>query len=201
MEVASRIAFAAIPSIRGNPTAEHAGGNACVVSSQNNVGNPRTQLRSTARIRPAIPSVMRTIVRVVNYDKRKRTDTLKPKGMESDHNGWHDVMGGGRMIPGLKMGSKAFIVICGAELGKPYMLPENPGRDTVRANDGIVGRGTGKKRITSCNEAYKGSKFALTRKGADLLKGVSLYVRRQNVSSSITPIKVERLTDIQPKFR
>jgi hypothetical protein len=47
MEVASRIAFAATPTIRGNPTAEHAGGNACVVCSQDNVGNPRTLLRST----------------------------------------------------------------------------------------------------------------------------------------------------------
>jgi hypothetical protein len=45
------IAFMATPSIRGNPTAEHAGGNACVVSSQDNVENPRTQLGSTARIR------------------------------------------------------------------------------------------------------------------------------------------------------
>jgi hypothetical protein len=27
----------ATPSIRGNPTAEHAGGNACVVSAQDNV--------------------------------------------------------------------------------------------------------------------------------------------------------------------
>nr|AAU83819.1 hypothetical protein GZ34A6_30 [uncultured archaeon GZfos34A6] len=41
-------ALAATPSIRGNPTAEHAGGNTCVVSSQDNVENPRTQLRSTA---------------------------------------------------------------------------------------------------------------------------------------------------------
>jgi len=48
MEATARIAFSATPSIRGNPTAEHAGGNACVVSSQDNVENPRTQLRSTA---------------------------------------------------------------------------------------------------------------------------------------------------------
>jgi hypothetical protein len=83
------------------------------------------------------------------------------------------------MIPGLKMVSKAFITICVAELGKPYMLPEFPGRDPVRANEGIAGRGTGKKRMTSCNEAYRGSRFALTRKGADLPAGVSLYARRQ----------------------
>ena len=30
----SQIADKATPTIRGNPTAEHAGGNACVVSSQ-----------------------------------------------------------------------------------------------------------------------------------------------------------------------
>jgi len=124
-------------------------------------------------------SIMRTIVRVVTPDKRNWVDTLKPKGMESDHNGWHDVMGNGQMIPGLKMASKASIVICDVELGKPYMLPESPGRDPARANDGIVGRGTGKKRMTSCNEVYMGSRFALTRKGADLPAGVSLYARRQ----------------------
>jgi len=59
------------------------------------------------------------------------------------------------------MASKAFIVICDVELGKPYMLPESPGRDPVRVNNGIEGRGIGKKRMTSCNEAYMGSKFAL----------------------------------------
>ena len=113
-------------------------------------------------------SIMRTIVKVVTPDKRNWVDTLKPKGMESDHNGWHDVMGDGQMIPGLKMASKAFIGICDVELGKPYMLPESPGRDLVRVNDGIEGRGIGKKRMTSCNERYRGSKFALTREGADL---------------------------------
>ena len=59
------------------------------------------------------------------------------------------------------------------------MLPENPGRDPVRVNDGIVGRGIDKKRMTSCNEVYRGSKFALTRKGVDLSSGVSLHERRQ----------------------
>ncbi len=43
------------------------------------------------------------------------------------------------------------------------------------ANDGLWGRGFGKKRMTSCNERYRGTKFALTRKGADLPNGVSLY--------------------------
>ena len=54
------------------------------------------------------------------------------------------------------MASKAFISICDIELGKPNMLPENPGSDPVRANDGIVGRGIGKKRVTYCNELYRG---------------------------------------------
>ncbi len=144
-------------------------------------------------------SVKRTIVRVVTYNKRKRTATLRPKGTESDYNGYSDVIVDGRTIPGLQMASKAFIGICDVELGKLYMLPL--GRDPVRANDGIEGRGTGKKRMAPCNEAYKGSKFALTRKGADLPAGVSLYARWQNVSSSITPIKCERLADIQPKSR
>jgi hypothetical protein len=65
------------------------------------------------------------------------------------------------------------------ELGKPYMLPELPGRDLVRVNDGIDGRGIGKKRMASCNEMYRGSKFTLTQKCADLSNGVSLYARRQ----------------------
>ncbi len=124
-------------------------------------------------------SVKRTIVRVVTYNKRKRTATLRPKGTESDYNGWHDVIGAGHTIPGSKMVSKVFISICGAELGKPYMLPESPGRDPIRANDGIEGRGIDKKRKASCNEVYRGSKFALARKGADLSSGVSLYARRQ----------------------
>jgi len=124
-------------------------------------------------------SVMRTIVRVVNLNKRNWDDTLRPKGAESDHNGCWDVMGDGQTVLCSQMASKAFIIICDVELGKPYMLPESLGRDLVRVNDGIEGRGIGKKRITSCNEAYSDSKFALTRKGADLPKGVSLYERRQ----------------------
>jgi len=127
----------------------------------------------------AMKSVMRTIVRVVNSNKRNWVDTLRPKGTESDHNGYWDVMGNGQTVLGSQIASKASIVICDVELGKPYMLPESPGRELVRANDGIEGRGIGKKRMTSCNESYRGSKFALTRKGADLPKGVSLDERRQ----------------------
>ena len=77
------------------------------------------------------------------------------------------------------MASKAFAIICDAELGKPYALPENPGRNSVRSNDGTEGIGGGKKRMTACNKTYRGSKFALTRKGADLPYGVLLHERRQ----------------------
>ncbi|NQE46418.1 hypothetical protein C5S31_10390 [ANME-1 cluster archaeon GoMg2] len=143
------------------------------------MGKFENPARINCQNKNAMKSIMQTIVRVVNSDKRNWADTLRPKGAESDHNGCHDVMRDGQMIPCLKMASKAFIVICGAELGKPYMLPESPGRDPVRVNDGIEGRGTGKKRMPSCNEAYRGSNFALTRKGADLPAGVSLYARMQ----------------------
>ncbi len=64
---------------------------------------------------------------------------------------------------------------------------KSTGRSSVRANAGIDGRATGKKRMTSCNEAYSVSKFALTRKGADLSAGVSLYARRQNVRVQLRP--------------
>jgi RNA-directed DNA polymerase len=100
--------------------------------------------------------------------------------------------------------SKAFTIICDVELGKPHKLPEYPGIDPVRANDGLGGRGFDKKRMTSCNEVYRGSKFALTRKGADPIVVVSHCMKGGkpvNVSSSITPSKGERLTDKRPKLQ
>jgi hypothetical protein len=92
--------------------------------------------------------------------------------------------------------SKVFVIICDAELGKPYMLPEKPGSDPVRANDGIEGRGIGKKRMSVCNGLNRGSEFALTRKGADLPEVFRCMNggKPMNVSNSITPIG-ERLTD------
>ena len=124
-------------------------------------------------------SVMRTIERVVTSDKRKRTDTLTPKGTKPDYDGLKDVIVNGHTVSGLQMASKVFIIICDVELGKPNMLPDKPGTDPVRAIDGIVGRGIDKKRMAACNELYRGSNFALTRKGADLSSGVSLHERRQ----------------------
>ena len=72
-----------------------------------------------------------------------------------------------------------FVIICYVELAKPHPLPGYLGRDHVSGNDGIEGRGIDKKRITSCNGVYRGSNFTLTRKGADLPAGVSLYDGRQ----------------------
>ena len=124
-------------------------------------------------------SVMRTTKRVVTQDKRKRTVTLRPKGTKSDYNGCRDVIGNGQKVSGSQMASKAFTIICDMELGKPHKLPEYLGRDPVKANDGLGGRGSDKKRMSICNGSNRGSKFALTRNGADLSSGVSLHERRQ----------------------
>ena len=145
-------------------------------------------------------SVMRTIVRVVSDDKRNWTDTLKPKGMESDYNDWQCIIRNGQVVPGLKMASKAFINIRDVELGKPYMLPKYSGRNSVRSDDGIEGRGIGKKRMSVCNGVNRGSKFALTRKGADLPEVFRCMNggKPTNVRYSITP-KGERLTNTRKK--
>jgi RNA-directed DNA polymerase len=52
------------------------------------------------------------------------------------------------------------------EHGKPVCSREN-GNRPARAGDGQAGIGGRRKRMPSCNEADKGSKFALTRKGAE----------------------------------
>ncbi len=54
-------------------------------------------------------SVKRTIVRVVTYNKLKRTVALIPKGTESDYNNYGDVIVNVRTFPGLQMASKVFI--------------------------------------------------------------------------------------------
>ena len=55
------------------------------------------------------------------------------------------------MISGLKMASKVFTIIYGAELGKPYALPNTCGRNFVRRDDGAEGRGYDKKRKSVSN--------------------------------------------------
>jgi hypothetical protein len=77
------------------------------------------------------------------------------------------------MVLGSKIASKVFTIIHNVKLGKPFLFPPK-GRNSVRSNNDIEGKGESKKRMTVCNELYKGSKFALIRKDADLLYGVLL---------------------------
>ena len=48
------------------------------------------------------------------------------------------------------------------------MCSQHLGRNSARRDDGTEGKGNGKKQMTICNELYRGSKFALARKDADL---------------------------------
>jgi hypothetical protein len=76
--------------------------------------------------------------------------------------------------------SKVFGNICDTELGKPYALQET-GRNSAKSNNGAEGRGESKKQMTVCNELYRGSRFALIRKDADLLNGVQLHEWRYDL--------------------
>jgi len=106
-----------------------------------------------------------------------RLTTLRPKGTKSDYDGSCDIIVNGQMIFGLQVASKVFGNICDTELGKPYALQET-GRNSAKSNNGAEGRGKSKKQMTVCNELYRGSRFALIRKDADLLNGVLLHERR-----------------------
>ncbi|MDF1534691.1 MAG: hypothetical protein P1P69_09365, partial [Methanosarcinaceae archaeon] len=128
-------------------------GNVGMLSSQDNVGKSESPIRLNCKDKETMKSVMRTIVRIVTANKRNWTYALKPKGAESDYNDLCRIVGNGQMVPGLKMASKVSIIICDIELGKPNMLPKT-GRNSARGNDGMVGRGDGKKRMTICNELY-----------------------------------------------
>ncbi len=89
--------------------------------------------------------------------ENRLTKTLRPKGKESDLNGWAYVKVNGRTISGLKMAPKVFKNICVVELGKPVALP-NSGRSSVKSNEGAEGRGNSKKRKVARNRLYRGSK-------------------------------------------
>jgi len=158
---------------------DRADGNVCAVKNTEERGKSENPIRINRQDKNAMKSVMRTIERVVTQDERKRIVTLRPKGTKSDYNDCGGVVGNGQTVSGSQVASKVFTIICDVELGKPHKFPEYPGSDPVRTNDGLWGRGIDKKRMAACNELYKGSKFALTRKGADLSSGVSLHERRQ----------------------
>ena len=68
----------------------------------------------------------------------------------------------------------------------------------MRRDDGAEGNGDSKKRRAACNELHRGSRFALTRKGADLLKVFHCTNggKLMNIRYSTT-LKSERLTDAQ----
>ncbi|VVB85128.1 Uncharacterised protein [uncultured archaeon] len=78
--------------------------------------------------------------------------------MESDYGGYYNIMGNGQTISGLKVASKVFIIISGAELGKPHAFLI--GRNSVRSDDDAGGRGDGKKQKATCNELYRGYALA-----------------------------------------
>jgi len=109
-----------------------------------------------------------------------RLITLRPKGTKSDYDGSCDVIVNGQTIFGLQVASKVFGIICDAKLGKPYALQET-GRNSAKSNNGAEGRGESKKQMTVCNELYRGSRFALIRKDADLLNGVLLHEWRYDL--------------------
>lgn len=100
-EAASKIAVWATPFIRSNPTAKHTDGNVCVVSSQDNVEKSENPVWINCQDKDTMKSVKQTIVKVVNYNKRKWIETLQPKGMESDYNGCGDIIGNGQTVSGL----------------------------------------------------------------------------------------------------
>ena len=103
-----------------------------------------------------------------------RLITLRPKGTKSDYDGSCHIIVNGHTIFGLQVASKVFGIICDVKLGKPYALQET-GRNSAKSNNGAEGRGESKKQTIVCNALYRGSRFALIRKDADLLNGVLLH--------------------------
>jgi hypothetical protein len=71
-------------------------------------------------------------------------------------------------IPGPEMAPKATIISGISELGKPHTSLIR-GSIFVRRYNDVGGRGGRKKQMPGCNGLDKSLKFALSRKGADLL--------------------------------
>ena len=72
------------------------------------------------------------------------------------------------------MASKVFTLFVVYNLVNPicssvFFRKKKKGRDSAKRINGIEGRGFSKKRMLFCNGMDRGSNFALTRKGADLL--------------------------------
>jgi len=64
-------------------------------------GTSESPIQANCQDKKAMKSIMRIIVRIVIANKRNRTDTLKPKGMEPDYNGLRDIIGNGHTVSGL----------------------------------------------------------------------------------------------------
>jgi len=94
---------------------------------------------------------------------------LNQNGKEPGYIGFCYDIANEQSVPGLKIAPKATVLSGISELGKPH-TPLTRGRISARRNDGVGGRGGSKKRMPSCNGLDKRSRFALTRKGADLLR-------------------------------
>jgi hypothetical protein len=93
---------------------------------------------------------------------------LNQNGKESGYISFSYDITNEQSIPGPKIAPKATILSGISELGKPHTLLIR-GSISVRRYDGVGGRGGCKKQMPSCNGLDKSSKFALSRKGADLL--------------------------------
>lgn len=102
-----------------------------------------------------------------------RMTHLHQKGKESDYNGSSYVIGNGQTILGPKMAPKVLKLFIVYNLISP-MRSQYLGKNSVRNNEGAEGIGESKKQTIVCNALYRGSKFALIRKNADLLYGVLL---------------------------
>ncbi len=98
---------------------------------------------------------------------------LHQKGKESDYNGSGYIIGNGQMILGPKMAPKVLKLFIVYNLISP-MRSQCMGKNSARNNEGAEGIGESKKQTIVCNALYKGSKFALIRKDADLLYGILL---------------------------
>ena len=91
------------------------------------------------------------------------------------------------------MASKAFRIICDAELGKSHAFLT--GRNSVRSDDDAGGRGYGKKQMVAGNRLHRGVS-ALIRKDADfpLVSHGMNRDKPMNMRKSIT-LKCEMLID------
>ena len=80
----------------------------------------------------------------MKQNERKQVDTLKPKGIESGHNGSADIMANGQMVLGLQMASKVFTLFVVWNLVNPIcssLLKKKSGRNPVKGINCIEGRG------------------------------------------------------------